>query len=331
MKEKNVAIVGATGSVGIEMIKVLEKCNFPVNNLKLLASARSIGKSLDFKGEKIPVQEMKADSLIGTDIALFSAGKKISKQFATAAIDASAIMIDNSNAFRMELDVPLVVPEINPKDIEKHTGIIANPNCTTIIMGLVLWPIYKNLGLKRVVATTYQSASGAGALAMEELKYETAAILKGDAFDRTVIPHQYAFNVFPHTSPYLTNGYCEEEMKMVNETRKIFHDNEIRITATCVRVPVLRAHSIALNLEVEKKFNVEMIYEILNQSPGIKILEDPINNRWPMPIDAEKQDNVLFGRIRQDISNPNCFEVWIVGDQLLKGAALNAVQIAELL
>jgi aspartate-semialdehyde dehydrogenase len=339
---KNVAIVGATGAVGQELLSILAERNFSLKSLRLLASARSIGKKIKFKGENISVQELCHDSFEGIDLVLSSAGGSISKEYMPSAVKAGAVVVDNTSYFRMNPEVPLVVPEINPQDIKKHKGIIANPNCSTIIMLLPLFPLYKAFGVERVHACTYQASSGAGALAMEELRLESAALANGKSFKRTVIPYQYAFNLFPHNSPYndgssektaihAPTGYCEEEWKMIAETHKIFGDDNLRVNATCVRVPVLRAHSEALNIKLSKKASVAEIYEVLRGAPGVEIMEEPSKNRWPMPIDANGKDPVLAGRIRVDQSQENTFDMWIVGDQIRKGAALNAIQIAELL
>jgi aspartate-semialdehyde dehydrogenase len=324
-----VAIMGATGAVGSELLDILEERNFPLGELRLLASARSAGKSLKFLGESLRVQELTHDSFQGIDLVLASAGGKISKDFAPSAVKAGAVVVDNTSYFRMHADVPLVVPEINPGDIARHKGIIANPNCSTIIMALPLWPLHQRFRVKRVVAATYQAASGAGAVAMDELLKETAAVLQGEEFQRTVIPHPYAFNLFPHNSPMTDNGYCEEELKMVKETRKIFHDEAIRISATCVRVPVLRAHSEALNIEFEEDPTVDEVYSVLRAAAGVEVLESRSDNRWAMPLDASGKDPVLVGRVRKDLSQPRTLDLWVVGDQIRKGAALNAVQIAE--
>jgi len=339
---KNVAIAGATGAVGQELLSILAERNFPIKSLKLLASSRSAGRKIKFKGEDITVQELRHDSFDGVDLVLSSAGGSISKEYMPSAVKAGAVVVDNTSYFRMNPEVPLVVPEINPQEIKKHKGIIANPNCSTIIMLLPLFPLYKAFGVERVQACTYQAASGAGATAMEELRLECAALAEGKAFNRTVIPHQYAFNLFPHNSPYndgspeknavhAPTGYCEEEWKMIAETHKIFGDSSLRVNATCVRVPVLRAHSEALNIRFSKKVNVADIYNVLRTAPGVEILEEPSKNRWPMPIDASGRDPVIVGRIRVDQSQENTFDMWVVGDQIRKGAALNAVQIAELL
>ena len=324
-----VAIMGATGAVGSELLDILAEREFPIGQLKLLASARSAGKTLKYQNESIKVEELTHDSFKGVDLVLASAGGKISKEYVPSAVKAGAVVVDNTSYFRMTEGVPLVIPEINPEDIAKHKGIIANPNCSTIIMALALWPLHKRFKAKRVVAATYQAASGAGAVAMDELVRETAAYLEGEEFNRTVIPHPYAFNLFPHNSPMTANGYCEEEIKMVKETHKIFHDEKIRLTATCVRVPVLRAHSEALNIEFEEDPTVEEVYAILSKAEGVEVMEDRASNRWAMPLDASGRDPVLVGRVRKDLSQPNTLDLWVVGDQIRKGAALNAVQIAE--
>jgi aspartate-semialdehyde dehydrogenase len=324
-----VAIMGATGAVGTELLDILAERKFPISELVLLASARSAGKTLQFQDEDIKVKELTHDSFKGIDLVLASAGGKISKEYAPSAVKAGAVVVDNTSYFRMTEGVPLVIPEINPEDIFKHKGIIANPNCSTIIMALPLWPLHKRFKIKRVVAATYQAASGAGAVAMDELVSETAAYIQGKEFNRTVIPHPYAFNLFPHNSPMTDNGYCEEEIKMVKETRKIFHDDVIRVTATCVRVPVLRAHSEALNVEFEQEPDIEEVYKILRSAEGVEVMEDRAKNRWPMPLDASGRDPVLVGRVRKDTTQPNTLDIWVVGDQIRKGAALNAVQIAE--
>ena len=326
-----VAILGATGAVGTELLELLESRDFPLANLKLLASARSAGTTLEFRGEKLTVEAVDAQSFDGVDIVLASAGGSISKAWAKTAIAAGAVMIDNSSAFRMDSKVPLIVPEVNPQDAASHQGLIANPNCTTILMSVAVYPLHQVQPIKRIVASTYQSASGAGARAMEEVKTQAQAILNGEVPKPEIFPYPLAFNLFPHNSPLNEQGYCEEEMKMVNETRKIFGVSDLRITATCVRVPVLRAHSESINLEFESPFDVAKAREILSKAPGVKLVDDWQANYFPMPIDASGKDDVLVGRIRQDISNPNGLELWLCGDQIRKGAALNAVQIAELL
>ena len=326
-----VAILGATGAVGTELLELLEERNFPASELKLLASERSAGKKLPFKGEKLSVEPVSEAALEGVDLVLASAGGSISKIWAPKAVEKGAVVVDNSSAFRMNPEVPLVVPEVNPEAVVKHKGIVANPNCTTILMAVTIFPLHKVKPIKRIVVATYQSASGAGAQAMEEVKNQSLDILEGKEPVAKIFPYPIAFNLFPHNSPLNSAGYCEEEMKMVNETRKIFNNQDIRITATCVRVPVLRAHSEAINLEFETPFNVEEAREILGKSTGVKLIEDWQANYFPMPLDATGKDEVLVGRIRQDISNNCGLELWLCGDQIRKGAALNAVQIAELL
>ena len=330
-KSYRIAILGATGAVGRELLELLNTRNFPVKDLKLLASVRSAGQNISFKGENLRVEAVGERSFDNVDLVLASAGGAISKTWLPKAVAAGAVAIDNSSAFRMNPEVPLVVPEVNPEAVTYHKGIIANPNCTTILMTVAVWPLHKVRPVKRIVAATYQSASGAGNRAMEEVKTQTSAILAGEKPVAEVFPYPLAFNLFSHNSPMDESGYCEEEMKMVNETRKIFGDQQIRITASCVRVPVLRAHSEAINLEFETPLSPEEARKILSQAPGIKIVEDWKANYFPMPIDATGQDEVLVGKIRQDISHPCGLELWLCGDQIRKGAALNAIQIAELL
>ena len=326
-----VAILGATGAVGTELIELLQSRQFPVSELKLLASPRSAGRTLTFQGEELPIEAVGEDSFANVDIVLASAGGSISKTWAPKAAAAGAVVIDNSSAFRMDPDVPLVVPEVNPEAAAKHQGIIANPNCTTILMSVAVWPLHQVQPIRRIVAATYQSASGAGARAMEEVKVQAQAILNGETPITEVFPYPLAFNLFPHNSKLTEQGYCEEELKMVNETRKIFGAPDLRITATCVRVPVLRAHSEAINLEFDAPFDVAQAQEVLSQAPGVKLVQDWQANYFPMPIEASGRDEVLVGRIRQDLSHPCGLELWLSGDQIRKGAALNAVQIAELL
>ena len=329
--ELRVAILGATGAVGTEMLQLLESRNFPLTQLRLLASPRSAGKTLLFKGQPIEIQALGDDCFSGIDIVLASAGGSISEIWLPKAVADGAVCIDNSSAFRMNPDVPLVVPEINPEAVANHHGIIANPNCTTILMGVSVWPLHQVQRIKRLIVSTYQSASGAGAQAMAELKTQAEAILKDEKPITKAFPYPLAFNLFPHNSPLNDLGYCQEEMKMVNETRKIFNEPDFKLSATCVRVPVLRAHSESINLEFESPFAVSKAREILAKAPGVKLVEDWQANYFPMPIDATGKDEVLVGRIRQDISEPNGLELWVCGDQIRKGAALNAVQIAELL
>ena len=326
-----VAILGATGAVGTELLELLDQRHFPLADLKLLASPRSAGQKLTFQGETLQIEAVDDDAFDGIDLVLASAGGSVSKAWAAKAVAAGAVMIDNSSAFRMDPQVPLVVPEVNPQAAAGHRGIIANPNCTTILMSVAVYPLHCIQPVQRLVAATYQSASGAGARAMEEVKVQSLAILQGEEPKAEIFPYPLAFNLFPHNSSLNEMGYCEEEMKMVNETRKIFGAPEMRITATCVRVPVLRAHSEALNLEFASPFSVAQAREVLSQAPGVKLVEDWKANHFPMPIEASGKDDVLVGRIRQDISNPNGLELWLSGDQIRKGAALNAVQIAELM
>ncbi len=328
-----VAIMGATGAVGSEFLRLLEQRNFPMASLKLLASSRSAGKTLKFKGEDLVVEELTKDSFAGLDIVLSSAGGSISKEFAPAAVAAGAVVIDNTSAFRMDPEVPLVVPEVNPEAIKDHKGIIANPNCSTIIMNVPVWPLHKVNPVKRCVVSTYQAASGAGAAAMQELADGAAAFLAGEPFEPKVLPHPAAFNVFNHNSAVAENGYNEEENKMVNETRKIFACPEIRVSATCVRVPVMRAHSESINLEFTHPMTEDEARALLADAPGVKIVDDRENSYFPMPLDATDQDDILVGRIRQDISQDGNMglDMFVSGDQIRKGAALNAVQIAELL
>ncbi|MBE7382935.1 MAG: aspartate-semialdehyde dehydrogenase [Leptolyngbya sp. SIO1E4] len=326
-----VAIVGATGAVGTELISLLEERHFPVSELKLLASPRSAGKGLLFRNQTVEVHPLGDRVFEDVDIVLASAGAGISRDWAPKAAAAGAVVIDNSSAFRMDPETPLVVPEVNPQAAAQHQGIIANPNCTTILLAIAIWPLHQVHPIQRIVVSTYQSASGAGAQAMEEVKAQAAAILNGTEPKTEAFPYPLAFNLFPHNSPLNDIGYCQEEMKMVNETRKIFGVSDLRITATCIRVPVLRAHSESINLEFETPFSGEQARSILSEAPGVRLVEDWQANYFPMPIDASGQDAVLVGRIRQDLSHPNALELWLSGDQIRKGAALNAVQIAELL
>jgi len=325
-----IAVLGATGAVGAEILTLLEQRQFPVKTLTLLASPRSAGTKLTFQGETVDVQVLDDNCFKGIDLVLASAGGSVSKQWLPKAVAAGALAVDNSSAFRMDPAVPLIVPEVNPEATKAHQGIIANPNCTTILMALAVWPLHQVQPVQRIVVATYQSASGAGARAMEEVKQQAQAMLNGHPPVTEAFPYPLAFNLFPHNSDLNDLGYCQEEMKMVNETRKIFGDPNIRISPTCVRVPVLRAHSEAINLEFNQPFSVAQAKVVLSQAPGVKVVEDWGRNYFPMPIEASGQDNVLVGRIRQDISNLNGLELWLSGDQIRKGAALNAVQIAEL-
>ncbi|MBI3934339.1 MAG: aspartate-semialdehyde dehydrogenase [Acidobacteria bacterium] len=333
MREKpTVAVVGATGAVGVELLHCMERRRFPVGQLRLLASARSRGKKLPFHGKSVEVEELAESRFEGVDIAFFSAGGKISREFCPQAAERGAVVIDNSSAFRMDPQVPLVIPEINPQAIFEHHGIIANPNCSTIIAITPLWPIHRKNRIRRLIVTTYQAASGAGAAAMRELEDSTRAYLDKQPYQNTVLPHSYAFNLFSHNSAIdAATGYNEEEIKVIRETRKIWGDEEIRITATCVRVPVLRAHSESLVIECENAITPEEVRSMLADAPGIRVVDRVADNYFPMPRDASGQDDILVGRIRTDLSDPtgHSIALFVSGDQLLKGAALNAVQIAE--
>ncbi len=326
-----VAVLGATGAVGKEILELLASRNFPLKHLKLLASSKSAGKEIEFGGETLKVEATDSSSFDDIDLVLASAGGSTSKAWASQIVAAGAVMIDNSSAFRMNPEVPLVVPEINPEAAANHQGIIANPNCTTILMGVAIYPLHQLQAIKRIIVATYQSASGAGARAMEEVKLQAQAILQGENPQPEILPYPLAFNLFPHNSPLNEAGYCEEEMKMVNETRKIFNAPELKVSATCVRVPVLRAHSETINLEFAEPFSLTQARDLIAAAPGVKLVEDWDKNYFPMPIDATGKDEVLVGRIRQDISHPCGLELWLCGDQIRKGAALNAIQIAELL
>ncbi|WP_213974603.1 aspartate-semialdehyde dehydrogenase [Tepidanaerobacter acetatoxydans] len=329
MKKYNVAVVGATGAVGQTILKILEEHNFPVKNILPLASARSNGNTVEFNGEKVKVQEAMPSSFAGIDIALFSAGKGVSAELAPEAVKRGAVVIDNSNAFRMDPEVPLVVPEVNPEHIKKHKGIIANPNCSTIQMVIVLKPIHDVAKIKRVVVSTYQAVSGTGLEAIEELKEQIKAILNSENPKNEIYPYPIAFNTLPHIDVFDDTGYSLEEWKMLHETRKILDDDSIGVTATTVRVPVLNCHSESVNIETEKKLTANMVREILSKAPGIKVIDDPQMKRYPLPNEACGKDEVFVGRIREDFSVNNGLNLWIVADNLRKGAALNAVQIAE--
>jgi aspartate-semialdehyde dehydrogenase len=329
-----VAIVGVTGAVGAEFIATMERRNFRVKRLKALASARSAGQTLHFRGKPIMIEELTEHSFEGVDIALFSAGGGISRKFAPIAVRSGTVVIDNSSAFRMDPNVPLVIPEINANRIRDHKGIIANPNCAAITALVPLWPIHQKNRIKRVIISTYQAASGAGAAAMDELLQSTRANLHGQVYAQKVMPHPYAFNLFSHnTAIDPETGYNDEETKVIKETRKIFEDETIAIGVTCVRVPVLRAHCEAITFECEKPITEDEVRRILATAPGVRIVDDRANNYFPMPVDASGQDDVLVGRIRKDLSDPSGHSIamFVAADQLLKGAALNAVQIAELL
>ncbi len=327
------AIAGVTGAVGQEFLSIIEERSFPFQSLKVLASSRSAGKTIPFKGKTYTVEEMTKDSFKDVDVALFSAGASRSREFAPAAVKAGAVVVDNSSAYRMDPEVPLVIPEINPQMIKKHKGIIANPNCSTIIGIVPIWPLHKVNPVKRMVVSTYQAASGAGMSAMLELEAQSREILEGKPPTKNVFPHQIAFNCFSHNSALGPNGYNEEETKLVKETRKIFDCPTIAVTATCVRIPVMRAHCESINLEFANPITADEVRNILKAAPGVTVLDDRDHNRFPMPIDASGKDDVLVGRIRQDESLPGNrgINLWVSGDQLRKGAALNAIQIAELL
>jgi len=327
----NVAIAGATGAVGQEFLTVLAERNFPIKNLKLLASARSAGKTVTYRGQTYTVEELTHDSFKGVQIAFFSAGGSISKEFAPSAIKAGAVVVDNTSAFRMKGGIPLVVPEVNPEQIHKHVGIIANPNCSTIIMNVPVWPLHRANRIKRIIVSTYQAVSGAGAWGLYELDAQLKSYAAGQEIKKEKFPHQVANNLFSHNTKIADNGYNEEENKMVNETRKIFADPRIMITATCIRVPVPRAHSESINLEFERPITPQQVREILSKAPGVKIVDNVEANHFPMPLEASGQDDVLVGRIRQDISREDGrgIDLFVSGDQVRKGAATNAVQIAE--
>ena len=330
-KSLKVAVVGATGAVGNLMVKVLEERSFPVGELTLLASARSLGKTLPFKGTELPVQELREDSFASIQVALFSAGGSVSKKFAPLAAAAGCLVIDNSSAFRMDPTVPLIVPEVNPDAVAPHPNIIANPNCSTIQMVVALKPIYDAAGIKRIVVTTFQAVSGTGKRAIEELRQQVSDVVQGREVQREIYPHQIAFNCFPHIGAFLENGYTEEEMKMVNETQKIFGDPEIAVCATTVRVPVYFGHSESVNIETKTPIAVDRVRALLEKAPGVRVVDEVAKARYPIPLEAEGTDETLVGRIRQDLSVANGLVMWVVADNIRKGAATNAVQIAELL
>ncbi len=331
--EYHVALAGATGAVGNEMLQILEEQEFPVASLKLLASSRSAGKTLDFRGESLHVEELRDDSFEGVDIALFSAGAAASRQFAPAAAESGCVVIDNSSGWRMDPEVPLVVPEVNPHAVAdyRRKGIIANPNCSTIQMVVVLKPIYDAAGIERVVVSTYQAVSGTGKNAMKELTEQTRNLLTFQEVTAEVYPHRIAFNCFPHIGSFLENGYTEEEMKMVHETHKIMEDPNIRVSATTVRIPVFYGHSEAVNIQTERKLSAKEARVLLFQAPGVRVMDNPDERIYPMPSEAAGINDTLVGRIREDISIENGLDLWIVADNIRKGAALNTVQIAELL
>jgi len=328
-EDLHVAIVGATGAVGVEMLKTLEKRNFPAAKITPLASARSAGKTLPFRGKGLTVQELTRESFEGVDIALFSAGGGTSTEFAPAAVRAGAVVVDNSSAFRMDDSVPLVVPEINAAAVAENNGIIANPNCSTIVTVMALYPLHQAFGVKRIFASTYQAVSGSGAMGIVELERQVGEIAAGQSPTRDVYPHQIAFNVLPHVDVFLDDGYTKEEMKMVHESRKIMGLPEFRASVTCVRVPVYRAHSVAVSAEFERTVSVEAAREAIIAAPGIDLNDEVANNGYPLPLELAGRDNCQVGRIRKDCAFDNGLSFWVAGDQLLKGAALNAVQIAE--
>jgi aspartate-semialdehyde dehydrogenase len=331
--EYHVAVAGATGAVGNEMIRILEEQEFPVASLKLLASSRSVGKTLDFRGESLHVEELREDSFEGVDIALFSAGAGPSRKFAPAAAESGCVVIDNSSGWRMDPEVPLVVPEVNPHAVAdyRNKGIIANPNCSTIQMVVVLKPIYDAAGIERVVVSTYQAVSGTGKKAMDELTEQTRNLLTFQEVTPEVYPHRIAFNCFPHIGSFLENGYTEEEMKMVHETHKIMEDPNIRVSATTVRIPVFYGHSEAVNIQTKRKLSAKEARVLLFQASGVRVMDNPDERIYPMPSEAAGINDTLVGRIREDISIENGLDLWIVADNIRKGAALNTVQIAELL
>ncbi|TET37124.1 MAG: aspartate-semialdehyde dehydrogenase [Planctomycetota bacterium] len=327
--KQTVAIAGVTGAVGQELLAILAKRDYPVGKLLPLASERSAGKTVSFRGEDIPVQVLSQDSFGGVDVAFFSAGSSRSKEFAPSAVEAGALVVDNSSAFRMEPDVPLVVPEVNPEDAKKHSGLIANPNCSTIQMVVAVAPIHRAFGVKRIICATYQAVSGTGKAAMEELDRQVRDIMSGRQPSVEVYPHQIAFNALPHVDFFVEDGYTNEEHKMSRETHKILHDDSIKISTTCVRIPVVRAHSEAVWLELEKPARMDEVRSVLEKSPGVIVVDDPGENKYPMAIHATGRDEVFVGRLRKDTALDNGIAMWVVADQLLKGAALNAVQIAE--
>ncbi|MBW1709917.1 MAG: aspartate-semialdehyde dehydrogenase [Deltaproteobacteria bacterium] len=330
-KKYKVAVAGATGAVGREMVKILEERDFPVETLKPLASSRSIGRKIEFRDQEIPVEALDTDSFKGFDLALFSAGASVSKEFAPYAVKSGCVVVDNSSAFRMESHIPLVVPEVNPKALKSHSGIIANPNCSTIQMVVALKPIYDAVGIERIVVSTYQAVSGTGQKAIEELADQTKALLSGGEVKNKVYPHRIAFNCLPHIDAFLDNDYTKEEMKMVNETRKILSDDSIMVSATTVRVPVFYSHSEAVWIETGKKIIPEEVRRLLKKAPGVSVLDDPSRNEYPLATNAAGKNDTFVGRIREDISCERGIVMWIVSDNVRKGAALNAVQIGEAL
>jgi aspartate-semialdehyde dehydrogenase len=331
LKKYSVAVLGATGVVGREMVKILEERNFPVQNLKLLATEKSTGIFINFQGEQIKVEKITPQSFENVDIALFSAGKEASIKFAPFAVKNNAVVIDNSSAFRMKNNVPLIIPEVNPGEIKKHNGIIANPNCSTIQLVIALKPIYDFAGIKRIIVSTYQSVSGTGKQAINELREQSQAFLNKDKIVKKVYPHQIAFNILPHIDIFLDNGYTKEEIKMINETRKILSDNSLKITAFAARVPVFYGHAESVYIETDEYISIPGIKQLLTDFPGVKVIDDPSRFLYPLPIMIENEDDILVGRIRKDLAEENGINMWIIGNNVRKGAALNAVQIAELL
>lgn len=330
-KSYNVAIAGATGAVGAELLRVLERRNFPVKNLRPLASTKSLGRAIEFRGAAIPVEELTERSFADIDIAFLSAGGETSRRFAPLARDAGAVVIDNSSVFRMDPDVPLVIPEINPDDAKRHRGLIANPNCTTAVTLMALYPLHRAFGVRRIFAASYQAVSGSGARAIDELKSQVESAAKNIPATAQIFPHPIAFNLLPQVDSFLEDGYTKEEKKLENESRRIMHLPEFRASATCVRVPVYRAHSVAVHAEFERLVSVERAHEVLAKAPGLELFDEPRAHKYPMPLDVAGHDNCRIGRVRRDCAFDNGLAFWVCGDQLLKGAALNAVQIAELL
>jgi aspartate-semialdehyde dehydrogenase len=331
MKSYHIAVVGATGAVGAEFMQVMERRAFPVASLRALGSARSAGKSVSFQGKSLKIEELNDRSFDQIDIAFFSAGSEVARSHAPLARKAGAIVIDNSPAFRMDPDVPLVIPEINADDVRNHRGIIANPNCTAAVALMAIYPLHRAFGVRRVIAASYQAVSGSGARAIQELKNQVEAAAEGRQFPPEIYPHTIAFNVLPHIGSFQQSGYTTEEEKLQSEGRKIMHLPDFKASVTCVRVPVYRAHSVAVSAEFDRPVSVEQAYEALTKAPGLELMDEPHNNRYPMPLDVAGKDNCAVGRIRRDCVFENGLSFWVSGDQLLKGAALNAVQIAELL
>ena len=331
MKEYHVAIVGATGAVGAELLRVLERRSFPVKTLRSIGSSRSAGKTISFRGESIAVEQLNERSFDKIDMAFFSAGGEVSRKWVPVARGSGTVVIDNSSVFRMEPDVPLVIPEINAEDVKQHRGIISNPNCTTAVALMAIYPLHRVFGVRRVFAASYQAVSGSGQRAINELKEQVAAAVQDRQSPPQVYPHPIAFNVLPHVDCFLESGYTKEEMKMQNEGRKIMHAPDFRASVTCVRVPVYRAHSVAVSAEFDKPVSVDHAREVLAKAPGLELVDEPQNNRYPMPLSVAGKDNCEVGRVRLDCALENGLAFWVSGDQLLKGAALNAVQIAELL